>query len=208
MNVLDPPIKESFADCVIVGNSKFLLGRELGSTIDDFECVVRLNAAPIHGFENHVGSKTTIRVLNSVLQEGSSLEHSTTPENYIETIRDQTVLLKPSSKERESTAKSVLEKNNNEVYTVSEPFRVYLEDFKDAINVNLLSTGLFSTLCFLHIIDGVSLIGFDFYSDLHDSKHYWENFSGGNTSRHDFQVEKLVFNQLLTEYNLEFLILE
>ncbi|XP_059196946.1 ST3 beta-galactoside alpha-2,3-sialyltransferase 3a isoform X2 [Centropristis striata] len=48
--------------CIIVGNGGILSNKSLGQRIDDFDVVVRLNEAPVTGFEKDVGSKTTMRI--------------------------------------------------------------------------------------------------------------------------------------------------
>ncbi|XP_070563470.1 CMP-N-acetylneuraminate-beta-1,4-galactoside alpha-2,3-sialyltransferase-like isoform X2 [Ptychodera flava] len=48
--------------CVIVGSGGIMKGTGLGSVIDGYDLVFRLNAAPIAGYESDVGSKTSMRV--------------------------------------------------------------------------------------------------------------------------------------------------
>ncbi|XP_027318216.1 CMP-N-acetylneuraminate-beta-1,4-galactoside alpha-2,3-sialyltransferase isoform X3 [Anas acuta] len=48
--------------CIIVGNGGVLANKSLGSKIDDYDVVVRLNSAPVKGFEKDVGGKTTLRI--------------------------------------------------------------------------------------------------------------------------------------------------
>ncbi|XP_041133746.1 CMP-N-acetylneuraminate-beta-1,4-galactoside alpha-2,3-sialyltransferase-like isoform X1 [Polyodon spathula] len=48
--------------CIIVGNGGILANKSLGSRIDDYDVVVRLNEAPVKGFVKDVGSKTTVRI--------------------------------------------------------------------------------------------------------------------------------------------------
>ncbi|XP_065775253.1 CMP-N-acetylneuraminate-beta-galactosamide-alpha-2,3-sialyltransferase 1-like [Muntiacus reevesi] len=48
--------------CAVVGNSKFLRGSGLGLKIDQHDVVLRMNQAPVQGFEEDVGKKTTVRV--------------------------------------------------------------------------------------------------------------------------------------------------
>ncbi|XP_043941378.1 CMP-N-acetylneuraminate-beta-1,4-galactoside alpha-2,3-sialyltransferase [Protopterus annectens] len=48
--------------CIIVGNGGILTNKSLGSKIDEYDIVVRLNGAPVKGFEKDVGSKTTLRL--------------------------------------------------------------------------------------------------------------------------------------------------
>ncbi|XP_028279681.1 ST3 beta-galactoside alpha-2,3-sialyltransferase 7 [Parambassis ranga] len=49
--------------CVVVGNGGILHGSHLGSHIDHYHIIIRLNNAPVPGFERDVGSRTTIRLL-------------------------------------------------------------------------------------------------------------------------------------------------
>uniref|UniRef100_UPI0037E8F029 ST3 beta-galactoside alpha-2,3-sialyltransferase 3a isoform X2 n=1 Tax=Semicossyphus pulcher TaxID=241346 RepID=UPI0037E8F029 len=48
--------------CIIVGNGGILVNKSLGQRIDEFDVVIRLNEAPVKGFEKDVGSKTTMRI--------------------------------------------------------------------------------------------------------------------------------------------------
>ncbi|KAK9539004.1 hypothetical protein VZT92_004139 [Zoarces viviparus] len=48
--------------CIIVGNGGILFNKSLGSRIDDYDVVVRLNEAPVSGYSKDVGTKTTIRI--------------------------------------------------------------------------------------------------------------------------------------------------
>ncbi|XP_020514241.1 ST3 beta-galactoside alpha-2,3-sialyltransferase 3a isoform X3 [Labrus bergylta] len=48
--------------CIIIGNGGILANKSLGPRIDEIDVVVRLNEAPVKGFEKDVGSKTTMRI--------------------------------------------------------------------------------------------------------------------------------------------------
>lgn len=48
--------------CIIIGNGGILFNKSLGSQIDQYDVVVRLNEAPVAGFEKDIGSKTTMRI--------------------------------------------------------------------------------------------------------------------------------------------------
>ncbi|KAG1962214.1 ST3 beta-galactoside alpha-2,3-sialyltransferase 3a isoform X2 [Pimephales promelas] len=48
--------------CIIIGNGGILFNKSLGSKIDQYDVVVRLNEAPVAGFEKDVGQKTTMRI--------------------------------------------------------------------------------------------------------------------------------------------------
>ncbi|XP_012735930.2 ST3 beta-galactoside alpha-2,3-sialyltransferase 7 isoform X1 [Fundulus heteroclitus] len=49
--------------CVVVGNGGILHGSHLGSHIDQYDVIIRLNNAPVAGFERDAGSLTTIRLM-------------------------------------------------------------------------------------------------------------------------------------------------
>ncbi|KAL7841996.1 hypothetical protein SRHO_G00236850 [Serrasalmus rhombeus] len=48
--------------CIIVGNGGILANKSLGSRIDEYDIVVRLNEAPVSGYTKDVGTKTTMRI--------------------------------------------------------------------------------------------------------------------------------------------------
>eukprot|EP00070_Physeter_catodon_P050145 XP_028357039.1 CMP-N-acetylneuraminate-beta-galactosamide-alpha-2,3-sialyltransferase 4 isoform X2 [Physeter catodon] len=48
--------------CVVVGNGHRLRNSSLGEAINKYDVVIRLNSAPVAGYEQDVGSKTTMRL--------------------------------------------------------------------------------------------------------------------------------------------------
>uniref|UniRef100_A0A3P9M3M4 CMP-N-acetylneuraminate-beta-galactosamide-alpha-2,3-sialyltransferase 4 n=1 Tax=Oryzias latipes TaxID=8090 RepID=A0A3P9M3M4_ORYLA len=48
--------------CVVVGNSFAIKHTSLGNVINKYDVVIRLNDAPVRGFEKDVGNKTTMRI--------------------------------------------------------------------------------------------------------------------------------------------------
>uniref|UniRef100_A0A3P9LPW2 Lactosylceramide alpha-2,3-sialyltransferase n=1 Tax=Oryzias latipes TaxID=8090 RepID=A0A3P9LPW2_ORYLA len=55
--------KDSCRRCVVVGNGGVLQGSHLGPHIDQYDVIIRMNNAPVVGFERDVGSRTTIRLM-------------------------------------------------------------------------------------------------------------------------------------------------
>ena len=53
-----------FNSCAIVGSAGLLLTQNFGDAIDAHDAIFRFNIAPVKGFERHVGSRTSIRLVN------------------------------------------------------------------------------------------------------------------------------------------------
>ena len=53
-----------FGRCAVVGDGVGLLQTGLGAVVDKHDAVLRFNNAPTKGFEDHVGRRTTFRLLN------------------------------------------------------------------------------------------------------------------------------------------------
>ncbi|XP_062375374.1 ST3 beta-galactoside alpha-2,3-sialyltransferase 7 [Sardina pilchardus] len=49
--------------CVVVGSGGVLHGSNLGAHIDQYDIIIRMNNAPVFGFERDTGSRTSIRLL-------------------------------------------------------------------------------------------------------------------------------------------------
>ena len=62
--------KKRYKSCAVVGNSGSLLETQYGFDIDKNEAVIRFNAAVTQGYEQFVGQKTTVRLLNAVDYKG------------------------------------------------------------------------------------------------------------------------------------------
>jgi hypothetical protein len=57
-------VKWKFGTCAVVSNSGEILRDKLGAEIDAHDAVIRINYPPIETYEEHVGSKTTIELVN------------------------------------------------------------------------------------------------------------------------------------------------
>ncbi|XP_033103684.1 alpha-N-acetyl-neuraminyl-2,3-beta-galactosyl-1,3-N-acetyl-galactosaminide alpha-2,6-sialyltransferase-like [Anneissia japonica] len=52
--------------CAVVTSSGRLLNQSAGSKIDQSDCVIRMNNAPVAGYEDDVGARTDIRIVGNV----------------------------------------------------------------------------------------------------------------------------------------------
>ncbi|XP_040275184.1 lactosylceramide alpha-2,3-sialyltransferase isoform X1 [Bufo bufo] len=61
----DLPMRPGSKDCkrcIVIGSGGILHGLQLGHAINKYDVVIRLNNAPVHGYERDVGNKTNIRM--------------------------------------------------------------------------------------------------------------------------------------------------
>lgn len=65
LKFIRPDLDLSDRGTAVVGSSHKLAGSGHGSLIDSFDDVVRFNRAPTAGYEDDVGSKTTLRAMNT-----------------------------------------------------------------------------------------------------------------------------------------------
>ncbi|XP_020420121.1 sialyltransferase-like protein 2 isoform X2 [Prunus persica] len=59
-----PYVPQMFGRCAVIGNSGDLLKTRFGKEIDGYDAVIRENGAPIQNYTDHVGKKSTFRLLN------------------------------------------------------------------------------------------------------------------------------------------------
>lgn len=64
--------------CVVVGSGGILHGKNLGPHIDQYDIIIRMNNAPVHGFERDAGSRTTIRLMYPEGAPSMSQEYKST----------------------------------------------------------------------------------------------------------------------------------
>eukprot|EP00118_Oscarella_pearsei_P028055 m.311493 g.311493 ORF g.311493 m.311493 type:complete len:340 (+) comp73227_c0_seq1:46-1065(+) len=65
-SIIDPnePLKMNCTTCSLVSSSGRILGQSKGAEIDGADCVLRMNIAPVKGYEGDVGKRTTARILS------------------------------------------------------------------------------------------------------------------------------------------------
>ena len=158
--------------CAVVGNGGSLLLHELGSTIDMHDVVIRLNAGPTAGYEAHVGSKTTLRLVNRLHMgyrgndDETVLQHVSTPialqqyTSLMSRARSQTASL--VSKDASGNASSLFDGARAE----SMWTQTFLLDpaFHDRafeyIDKGVLSNGMYAVILATELCSKVSVYGF------------------------------------------------
>lgn len=71
------PDRSGFQSCAVVTSAGAILRSGLGKEIDTHDAVLRFNAAPTEGYEQDVGNKTTIRIINSQILANPRHEFNT-----------------------------------------------------------------------------------------------------------------------------------
>jgi hypothetical protein len=182
---LDIPSK---ASVVLVGNGPSAVSSNLGRIIDTFDEVVRFNNYTTVGFEDQVGSKTTLwstYFLNNDRNDKhprALCTHETRqpPVPLPEVYRVPSMFF-------------------NQVRKQVQDRHYWVNGFSDS-NINLLASSGLTVACFLLDIVGVEklhLVGFDHFSKKRSGQHhYWVPKAYGKPKEHSGDLEAEMFEDL------------
>lgn len=157
--------------CVMVGNGPSVLQAKMGRVIDSFDQIVRFNQYKIKGFEDHVGTRTT---LYSTFGRGMT----------------------PLDEQRPNRIIYVHGGNGNPAWKPEELWRVPLSFFwsltkdwesKDNKEKTLPSSGFtVASWLFANGVQRIHLAGFDHFAKHESSKqhHYWVSQSFKTPKEH------------------------
>ena len=201
---LDEP-KFEFKTCAVVGNSGVTLLKEYGEEIDNHDAVIRINMAPIRGFEKYVGKRTTFDVVNSHnVREILQCVRRWRPANEGET---KLVLFETASHfARYHLCQPLLKKYgaenaillnplfSNRAHSLWIKLKELLEKTKNSQYNRKPMSGFFAVLYALQMCEKVDLYGFDAYTSRKKSYryHYFDNVQGF-TDVHSFDLAIEVF---------------
>ncbi|XP_051948779.1 CMP-N-acetylneuraminate-beta-galactosamide-alpha-2,3-sialyltransferase 1 [Xyrauchen texanus] len=161
--------------CAVVGNSGNLLGSHYGPLIDNNDFVIRMNKAPIEGFENDVGFKTTHRIMYP--ESATHLDNTThlvlLP---FKTLDIQWVASALSTGTIKRTRFKVIDKiqaNKDNAMVIHPAFMRYVHNTWLHIKSprSYPSTGFLVLMFALHICDEVNVFGFGA-----NSKGTWHHY--------------------------------
>mmetsp|Transcript_25860 Transcript_25860/g.63646 ORF Transcript_25860/g.63646 Transcript_25860/m.63646 type:complete len:473 (+) Transcript_25860:201-1619(+) len=162
--------------CALVGSGSELLGSGLGPTIDQHDVVVRLNRAPVQGFERDVGSFTTLRYTNN-LNEG-----------FREFINSEAVISsKWCSSGPPCDRKNIIQRlGGKKVHGLNPAFVAYArrDTFAAEVGHNP-SSGFVATLLLLHLCHSVSILGFSVIHIKSQMKHWYYDHAKRLSPLHD-----------------------
>ncbi|XP_053939887.1 alpha-N-acetyl-neuraminyl-2,3-beta-galactosyl-1,3-N-acetyl-galactosaminide alpha-2,6-sialyltransferase [Cuculus canorus] len=219
--------------CAIVSSSGQMLGSRLGEAIDGHECVLRMNHAPTAGYEEDVGTRSTVRVVS----------HTSVPlllknQPYFFQQSQETLYViwgppKKMNREKVGITYQVLLKvmgsyPHLHIYTLTEEKMKYCDDlFQNETGKNriksgsFLSTGWFTMILAMELCEQIHVFGMvsDSYcrEKNHSSVpyHYFEKgrldecgmylmHERARRGGHRFITEKAVFARWAKKRNITF----
>jgi hypothetical protein len=134
--------RASFKTCAVISSGAALKGKRYGKTIDEHEVVVRLNNAPTIGYENDVGSFTTLRLTNTQYEGVREYE-------------DETVLTKWNGNPMD-----LMRLGTKKTYAMNPAFRQWAQQLDDTLNNHIITSGLLMLFLLLQKCERVSAFGF------------------------------------------------
>ena len=186
--------------CAVVGNSGILLKSSYGDLIDSHDYIIRFNLATSKGYEDHVGSKLDLRIVNchmfNSLMPGFTKENeeifSEYDPQYVLKIKNENVLIKSNvSTGVHSNTFEVMRENGCNVDKLSPDHLNLLTKMLGAPEGKEPSCGMVGVYLALLQFEEVSCFGFNFYDEPWESKHYYEDMKPYDIhASHSFDYEK------------------
>ncbi|XP_061110223.1 CMP-N-acetylneuraminate-beta-galactosamide-alpha-2,3-sialyltransferase 1-like [Conger conger] len=193
--------------CAVVGNSGNLKGSDYGALIDSNDFIIRMNKAPILGYEKDVGNRTTHRVMYP--ESATNLQKDTSllliPFKTLDLEWITSALTTGTVKRTRMPVMAKINADKNKVLIYNPTFLKYVYDVWLERHGKYPSTG-FSTLMFaIHVCDEVNVFGFGASKD-GTWQHYWEKNKFKRTKPtgvHAGDYESMVMKLLACEKKLK-----
>ena len=183
---------------VVVGSSSSILNMN-GQDIDSFDTVIRFNRAPTIGYENFVGIKTSLRVLNNHVFDNINIQnrgYSDQPQKFIKKIKNSEILRVGRHQANHKKVKE-FNKKNNIVYFFDYKKIPELKKLVGYKSENNMSVGTVCISLLLVSEININVVGFDL--DMRNTTHYWETRPNKMSKYHDQSYEKKWLKNLVDE---------
>lgn len=169
---------DKYSSVALVGNSGCLSTSTYGSDIDSHDCVIRFNTAPVIGFEDNVGSKTTIRIF--------------TGKNHFYGDKSTDILYIKNYQKDTEVQMDIRNKTTN-FHVMNNEFCNYIRSFKPSNNIP--STGFIGVCLAIILSSGhISMYGFDLPKD--DEKYHYYDYTKYREAAHTFSEEHAFYTEL------------
>ncbi|KAI2661456.1 CMP-N-acetylneuraminate-beta-galactosamide-alpha-2,3-sialyltransferase 1 [Labeo rohita] len=148
--------------CAVVGNSGNLVGSFYGPLIDNHDFVMRMNKAPVEGYEKDVGNKTTHRFFypESAIHLDNNTHLVVLPFKLLDIQWITSALSDGSVKRTRFKVIDKLQTNKDMVMIMHPAFIYYVRTTWLHLRRSYPSTGFLVLMFALHICDEVSVFGF------------------------------------------------
>ena len=181
---------------IIVGSSSKLLNFN-GEEIDRYKSVIRFNRAPTKKYENFVGSKTTLRVMNNHTFDNFDLEDRFTgqPKSFIPNLRNENILRFSFGKPKEGWHEEYHESTNQFFFNYKKIHKIKNKFGYDSSKLMMTGTA-FICLC---VISGLkpTIVGIETKNEGNHHNHYWEELEDKASPSHDKSEDFKVVNDLI-----------
>ena len=184
--------------CAIVGNASSVLENEYGKYIDTHDVVVRFNHSQTNGYEIHVGTKTTFRIISAKIFGYKECETLTSfNSNFIPSLKNEHFILKSDMNLSPRYLVGGLINNINGSNKVSIVHPSFQKTMLESFSAEEPSSGFFAINLFLSVFNSIDIFGFDFYKDRGTTEklHYFENVKD-QSNVHNFSNEQNVVEYL------------
>lgn len=195
-------IEDKSASCAVVGSSSTILDDELGIEIDSHDIIIRCNQAITAGFERHVGSKTTYRMMNSHSFWATRLDwpsrqsmcnkHERFDPDFLTKIKNETIIAKRDvpPEQFQGLLKKMSANGNTTLF-----LNIGFHNFCDSIvHGKSASSGLVSIILAMKNFKKTTCYGFKFREG--EYNHYFEKIKPYNQDCHHFMLEKDIMEWL------------
>tara|TARA_R100000152_G_C6725401_1_gene150728 strand:+ start:288 stop:920 length:633 start_codon:yes stop_codon:yes gene_type:complete len=189
------PELELNGQIAIIGSSGKMKNVKHGQEIDRYDEVIRFNRAPCEGYEEYVGSKTTLRIVNNHVFNNNDIKHegyTNQPANFVRDLRNSRILYFASDL-APWAAKDTNTHSSNELHLFDYRCASVIKQHFNYPSDKFPTLGVgFICLC---VMNGIvpSLFGFDTENRRRD--HYWED-RPRESSYHGVNHEKELLKEL------------
>lgn len=179
----------------VVGSCDKLLKTEYGEEIDSHENVIRFNRAPTEGFEEHVGNKTTLRIVNGHVFASRPFTRWEEDDNFVRKLRNSRLLL-ARSPELAVQRDNYIDQTN-ELFTLNQACDSAISEFAET-KIELPTVGLIGIM--LMVLSGIkpTVYGWSTTTD-EEMSHYFNKRSPTTSKFHKWENEISVIQKLMSE---------
>lgn len=191
---------------LLIGNSNNVFKEQKGFIIDKFEYVIRFNAAKTQGFENYVGEKTSMAVINQEIFEQKYINEKI-DKDYVAKLSNKDIFVILENDIDQNYNFESLKKKNNLIffhnkfnhylrYCLVSRFN-YIRKFYHYLYGKKLSSGMV-LISLLTMSDcKISIFGFDLKKNKKKYSHYYEENHTNYNTVHDWAFENALLKSFI-----------